>query len=61
MDTEGLEVYVPGAGILFENGICATLTQAGGTGGSVTVNNYRSVGVLNGNFNNSQFRIYLFN
>ena len=35
--TEGLEVYIPGSGILFENGICATLTQTGGTDGSVTV------------------------
>ena len=32
--TEGLEVYVPGSGILFQDGICATLT---GAGGSVTV------------------------
>ena len=23
-ETEGLEVYIPGSGILFENGICAT-------------------------------------
>jgi hypothetical protein len=36
-DTEGLEVYIPGSGILFENGVCATLTQAGGTDGSVTL------------------------
>ena len=35
--TEGLEVYIPGSGILFENGICATLTQTGGTDGSVTL------------------------
>ena len=32
--TEGLEVYVPGSGILFDEGIAFTLT---GTGGSVTV------------------------
>ena len=32
--TEGLEVYVPGAGILFENGIVYNLA---GAGGSVTV------------------------
>ena len=36
-ETEGLEVYIPGSGILFENGICATLTQTGGTDGSVTL------------------------
>ena len=36
-DTEGLEVYIPGSGILFENGVCATLTQTGGTDGSVTL------------------------
>jgi len=32
--TEGLEVYVPGSGILFQDGVCGTLT---GTGGSVTL------------------------
>ena len=36
-ETEGLEVYVPGSGILFENGLCATLTQSSGTDGSVTM------------------------
>ena len=36
-DTEGLSVYVPGSGILFKDGICATLTQTGGTDGSVTL------------------------
>ena len=36
-ETEGLEVYIPGSGILFQNGICATLTQTGGTDGSVTL------------------------
>ena len=35
--TEGLEVYVPGSGILFKLGLIATLTQTGGTDGSVTV------------------------
>tara|TARA_R110002167_G_scaffold82248_1_gene224449 strand:- start:1750 stop:2055 length:306 start_codon:yes stop_codon:yes gene_type:complete len=35
--TEGLEVYIPGSGILFENGVCATLTQSAGTDGSVTL------------------------
>ena len=36
-ETEGLEVYIPGSGILFENGVCATLTQKSGTDGSVTM------------------------
>ena len=36
-ETEGLEVYIPGSGILFENGLCATLTQSSGTDGSVTM------------------------
>ena len=36
-ETEGLEVYVPGSGIMFENGLCATLTQTSGTDGSVTM------------------------
>ena len=36
-DTEGLSVYVPGSGILFKDGICATLTQTTGTDGSVTL------------------------
>ena len=35
--TEGLEVYIPGSGILFENGIIGTLTQGSGTDGSVTL------------------------
>ena len=34
---EGLEVYIPGSGILFENGIIGTLTQGAGTDGSVTL------------------------
>ena len=36
-DTEGFEVYIPGSGILFENGVCATLTQTSGSDGSVTL------------------------
>jgi hypothetical protein len=36
-ETEGLEVYIPGSGILFENGVCATLSQTTGTDGSVTM------------------------
>ena len=36
-ETEGLEVYVPGSGILFKDGLIATLTQSGGTDGSVTL------------------------
>ena len=36
-ETEGLEVYIPGSGILFQSGVCATLTQTGGTDGSVTL------------------------
>jgi len=32
--TEGLSVYVPGSGILFKDGVCGTLT---GAGGSVTL------------------------
>ena len=36
-DTDGLSVYVPGSGILFKDGLIATLTQSGGTDGSVTL------------------------
>ena len=36
-DTEGLEVYIPGSGILFKSGVCATLSQDSGTDGSVTM------------------------
>ena len=36
-ETEGLSVFVPGSGILFKDGICATLTQGAGTDGSVTL------------------------
>ena len=35
--TEGLDIMIPGSGILFENGVCATLTQSSGTDGSVTM------------------------
>jgi hypothetical protein len=33
-NTEGLEVYVPGSGILFKNGLVYNLT---GAGGSITI------------------------
>ena len=36
-ETEGLDVFVPGSGILFATGVCATLTQTSGTDGSVTL------------------------
>ena len=36
-ETEGLEVYIPGSGILFKTGVCATLAQTSGTDGSVTM------------------------
>jgi len=36
-DTEGLSVFVPGSGILFKDGVCATLTQTSGSDGSVTL------------------------
>ena len=36
-ETEGLEVYIPGSGILFKDGLIATLTQSSGTDGSVTL------------------------
>ena len=36
-ETEGLDIMIPGSGILFENGVCATLTQSSGTDGSVTM------------------------
>ena len=29
--TEGLTIYVPGSGILFKDGVCGTLTGAGGS------------------------------
>jgi len=36
-ETDGLSVFVPGSGILFATGVCATLTQTSGTDGSVTL------------------------
>ena len=36
-DTEGLAVFVPGSGILFKDGICATLSQTTGSDGSATL------------------------
>ena len=36
-ETEGLSVFVPGSGIAFKDGLCATLTQTGGVDGSVTM------------------------
>ena len=36
-ETEGISVYIPGSGILFKTGVCATLTQTGGVDGSVTL------------------------
>ena len=36
-ETEGLSVFVPGSGIAFKDGLCATLTQSSGTDGSVTL------------------------
>ena len=36
-ETEGLSVFIPGSGILFADGLCATLTQTGGTDGSITL------------------------
>ena len=35
--TEGLEVYIPGSGILIQDGIIGTLTKGSGTDGSVTL------------------------
>ena len=35
--SEGIDFYVPGSGILFVNGLCATLTQTTGSDGSVTL------------------------
>ena len=36
-ETEGLSVFVPGSGIAFKDGLCATLTQTAGVDGSVTL------------------------
>ena len=36
-ETEGIQLFIPGSGILFKDGLCATLTQTTGTDGSVTL------------------------
>ena len=36
-ETEGIQLFIPGSGILFKDGLCATLTQTSGTDGSVTL------------------------
>jgi hypothetical protein len=36
-ETEGTQIYIPGSGILFKDGVCATLTQTAGVDGSVTL------------------------
>ena len=36
-ETEGIQLFVPGSGILFKTGVCATLTQTAGVDGSVTL------------------------
>ena len=36
-DVDGIDVYIPGSGILFKDGICGTLTQDSGTDGSITL------------------------
>ena len=36
-ETEGIQIYIPGSGILFKSGVCATLTQDAGVDGSVTL------------------------
>ena len=36
-ETEGIQIYIPGSGILFKDGVCATLTQTAGVDGSVTL------------------------
>ena len=36
-ETEGIQLYIPGSGIVFKNGVCATLTQTAGVDGSVTL------------------------
>ena len=45
--TEGLEVYVPGSGILFDEGIVYNLT---GAGGSVYNNYYRRIRFTHGDY-----------
>ena len=36
-ETEGIQLFIPGSGILFTSGVCATLTQDAGVDGSVTL------------------------
>ena len=36
-ETEGIQLYIPGSGIVFKTGGCATLTQTAGVDGSVTL------------------------
>ena len=36
-ETEGIQLFIPGSGILFKDGLCATLTQTASTDGSVTM------------------------
>ena len=36
-ETEGIQLFIPGSGILFATGVCATLTQTAGVDGSVTL------------------------
>ena len=36
-NTEGIQLYIPGSGIVFKDGLCATLTQTAGVDGSVTM------------------------
>ena len=36
-ETEGIQLYIPGSGIVFKSGVCATLTQDAGVDGSVTL------------------------
>ncbi len=36
-ETEGIQLFIPGSGILFKTGVCATLTQTSGVDGSVTL------------------------
>ena len=36
-ETEGIQLFIPGSGIVFKDGLCATLTQTAGVDGSVTL------------------------
>ena len=36
-NTEGIQLFIPGSGIVFKDGLCATLTQTAGVDGSVTM------------------------